>query len=304
MSRYRTCIGYMWFFLTLLIALTLGRVDASKQSVLGCSLYGTCGRRADGDPLPCASPQTPPVTLPDDSLRKLQRLCPALPPGPVCCSPDQVDTLARSLATGLMFLSSCPACASNFQSLFCALTCSPNQAAFARVTATQPGDAGVNGTVKTAVAELDFFVAPEFAQALFDACDHVVYPSLNMRSLDIVGGGATTAQQFLEFLGLQKDQRVPPAGSPFQINFPEPPAWPADLAAPLNDTLPGCGDPAYLCSCGDCPAARGCAAPGPDDSAARRRARVRAEERRTRNGASGCAIWTCLHLCVYMRVCL
>lgn len=80
--------------------------------------------------------------------------------------------------------------------------------------------------------------------------------------MKFVGGGAGNYSEWLAFLGLVKDRRVPPAGSPFQINFPREvnPGF-----RPLNASLPGCGDPRFQCSCGDCSSAPGCSAEGTDD---------------------------------------
>jgi len=55
-----------------------------------------------------------------------------------------------------IFLVGCPACNHNFKHFFCLLTCSPDQAAFANVTAAQTAnDTGASN----AVAEMGYFVA-------------------------------------------------------------------------------------------------------------------------------------------------
>ena len=55
-----------------------------------------------------------------------------------------------------IFLVGCPACAHNFKHFFCLLTCAPDQATFANVTAAQTApDTGAANTV----AEMDYFVA-------------------------------------------------------------------------------------------------------------------------------------------------
>ena len=74
--------------------------------------------------------------------------------------------------------------------------------------------------------------------------------------MTFIGGGAKNGQEWLDFLGQIKDKRVPPIGSPFQINFNARPAAPA--IAPVDTPLPGCGDAALTCSCADCPPAPGC----------------------------------------------
>ncbi len=80
----------------------------------------------------------------------------------------------------------------------------------------------------------------------------VVYAAANLRAMSFIGGGAETFQDFFEFLGTVKDKRVPPAGSPFQINFPGESKTPKGMA-PANETVPPCWDSALKCSCGDCP---------------------------------------------------
>lgn len=66
---------------------------------------------------------------------------------PACC-------LAQ-IQVASIFLVGCPACNHNFKHFFCLLTCSPDQATFANVTAVQPAaDTGA-----TAIAEADYFVA-------------------------------------------------------------------------------------------------------------------------------------------------
>lgn len=81
--------------------------------------------------------------------------------------------------------------------------------------------------------------------------------------MNFMGGGATTGQEWLDFLGLVKDKRVPPVGSPFQLNFnpggSSTPGVPPEIH-PAEEALPGCGDPLFLCSCADCPPAPGCKA--------------------------------------------
>ena len=129
--------------------------------------------------------------------------------------------------------------------------------------------------------------------------------------------GAKDYQEWFDFIGLVKDKRFPPVGSPFQMNFPPGPppggycsvemvgqhlgntssgkglrtvgmhlqvpqasmpcpcrpesALPACLPsptltesiAPLNSSIPSCGEGALACSCGDCPSAPGCEPPPP-----------------------------------------
>ena len=79
-----------------------------------------------------------------------------------------------------------------------------------------------------------------------------MYAAANLKAMSFIGGGAQNFQDFFEFLGTVKDKRVPPAGSPFQINFPGEPRTPRGMVA-VNETVPPCWSSALRCSCGDCP---------------------------------------------------
>jgi Niemann-Pick C1 protein len=68
--------------------------------------------------------------------------------------------------------------------------------------------------------------------------------------MDFIGGGAENYTDFLAFLGRESF-----LGSPFQINFPRPSAYPEDGMAGREMTPRRCNDedPAYRCACIDCP---------------------------------------------------
>lgn len=100
--------------------------------------------------------------------------------------------------------------------------------------------------------------SPEPSSLLQD----VKFGAANLPAMNFMGGGATNGQEWLDFLGTVKDKRVPPVGSPFQLNFnpggnstPVPPE-----ITPAQEKLPTCGDPLFMCSCADCPPAPGCQA--------------------------------------------
>jgi len=165
--------------------------------------------------------------------------------------------MEKGLRMANVFIIGCPACAHNFKHLFCSLFCSPDQAAFTDVTAAQEPFAERNGTC---VKEVSFYLDEGFKAALFDSCKDVVYSAANQKAMTYIGNGATDAQEFLEFLGLVKDNKTIPVGSPFQMNFPvlaHAPAIPPHIV-PLHDALPACGSPDFRCSCGDCPSAPAC----------------------------------------------
>ncbi|KAJ3358834.1 hypothetical protein GGF32_009930 [Allomyces javanicus] len=210
-----------------------------------CAMYGQCGSRSFfSPPLNCAVDM--PAKDPTTKLRAhLVQLCgDRYAQGPVCCDAAQVDTLEASIQIANRFVQPCPACWENLKTFWCDFSCSPDQASFVNVTATEKF---ASGTVATAV---EYHVAPKFSTALFDSCKDIKFGGDNRFVMDFVGGGAKTPQEFLDFMGAPKPEV---GGSPFPIKFPvqstldlrphNPPA------VPCNAT-----DSALRCSCMDCAA--------------------------------------------------
>lgn len=101
---------------------------------------------------------------------------------------------------------------------------------------------------KTMVTEVDQLVPDEYKRGFFDSCKDVKFGPSNANAMDFIGGGASTPDEFLKFLGDEKA-----IGSPFQINFPksysEPDMSPRDMEAKKCSDE----DPNYRCACIDCP---------------------------------------------------
>ncbi|KNE62121.1 hypothetical protein AMAG_07367 [Allomyces macrogynus ATCC 38327] len=210
-----------------------------------CAMYGQCGKRSFlAPPLNCAVDMS--AKDPNAKLRThLVQLCgERYAQGPVCCDAAQVDTLEASIQIANRFVQPCPACWENLKTFWCDFSCSPDQASFVNVTATEKFPAG------TAATAVEYHVAPKFSTALFDSCKDIKFGGDNRFVMDFVGGGAKTPQEFLDFMGAPKPEV---GGSPFPIKFPvqstldfrphNPPS------VPCNST-----DTALRCSCMDCAA--------------------------------------------------
>ena len=210
--------------------------------------------------MPC-SYNGPAQPLGGGALDKLQEVCPQLAAesegNNYCCTEEQLEELQVQIQMASIFLIGCPACDHNFKHFFCLMTCSPDQATFTNITAMQPSP---DHPDLEAVAEMAVYVDAALGEAMFDSCKDVVYAVANEKAMKFVGGGANNYREWFEFIGLVKDKRFPPTGSPFQIDFPE-----EDLSGLMSfmmDHIPGCGDPgSQTCSCGDCPSAPGCSPP-------------------------------------------
>ncbi|KAI5778092.1 sterol-sensing domain of SREBP cleavage-activation-domain-containing protein [Geopyxis carbonaria] len=165
--------------------------------------------------------------------------------GPVCCNGDQIETLSSNLKRAESMIASCPACKANFFNLFCSFTCSPNQSLFVNITGVEQTSSG-----KDVVEEVDYFVSQTYAEGFYNSCKDVKFSATNGYVMDLIGGGAKNAKDFLSFLG----RKSPTFGSPFQINFPPK----SDLGGnmkEMHDSPKKCNDEdvAYRCACLDCP---------------------------------------------------
>jgi Niemann-Pick C1 protein len=139
-------------------------------------------------------------------------------------------------------IGSCPACRNNFHDFFCSFTCSPRQADFLNVTATQTTSEG-----KTGVKSIDFHVSPTYGTGFYDSCKGVQAGSTF--AMDLIGGGAKDYSGFFRFLGQEKNDGL---GSPFRIDFPA--SAPEGLGQ-LDQRARNCADDdlANRCTCVDCP---------------------------------------------------
>ena len=63
------------------------------------------------------------------------------------------------------------------------------------------------------------------------SCKDVTFSAANIPAMSFLGGGAKNYKEWFDFMGLVKDKRDPPAGSPFQIDFPDCPAPGGTLGA-------------------------------------------------------------------------
>ncbi|PCH41134.1 multidrug efflux transporter AcrB transmembrane domain-containing protein [Wolfiporia cocos MD-104 SS10] len=207
-----------------------------------CAMRGSCGSKDwFGKPLPC--PYDGPASEQDVDRDLLVSLCGAeYVAGPTCCTTDQLETMRDNLCLAENIISSCPACRNNFRQFWCSFTCSPNQATFLNVTSIQQSRTG-----QDAVKSVNFYVSERFGSGFFDSCKSIKVGSTNGYAMDLIGGGAKSYDEFLKFMGDEKDM-----GSPFQINYPS--TAPPDLS--FFDTTPrNCADNDLesKCACIDCP---------------------------------------------------
>lgn len=216
-----------------------------------------------------------------------------------CCTTDQLETLQANLQQAEPLLALCPACKLNFRDFFCSFTCSPDQSLFVSVIETQNLFSAATDTSSVfgaaseenewheeaggehgpAVKRIAFHVDSAFGQGFYDSCKSVKFGATNGYAMDLIGGGAKNWTSFLDYMGTEvrwlcpfhfgheqaniAAQR-PGLGSPFTINFPQPPKSlpsspedePTDDSIEAYDQQPrSCAsdDPSSRCACADCP---------------------------------------------------
>ena len=84
-----------------------------------------------------------------------------------CCAPDQILTLLDQLSLTAKLIGRCPSCYYNFRSLFCSMTCHPQQSRFMAVkefgnSTKYPG--------KLTVESITYELADDFPQRIIDSC--------------------------------------------------------------------------------------------------------------------------------------
>ncbi|KAL4924187.1 sphingolipid transporter NCR1 [Aspergillus undulatus] len=227
-------------------SLSLAQGETKIHEKGRCAIRSHCGKQSFfGGELPC--PDNDLAREPEAAVReKLVNLCgPKWQDGPVCCEDEQIDALSTNLKLAEGIISSCPACVDNFFNIFCTFTCSPDQSLFINVTKTEPGNSG-----KDLVTEIDNLWSEEYQSGFYDSCKNVKNGASGGKAIDFIGGGAKNYSQFVKFLG---DKKL--LGSPFQINYrTEPPENPQGMEAlQIHPKACNDADPAYRCSCVDCP---------------------------------------------------
>ena len=113
----------------------------------------------------------------------------------------------------------CPSCARNLRSIFCSMTCDPQQSNFLSPNETMEYlDPKTNKTL-TLITILNYHISENFVQGLYDSCSEVVNPSSNSLALTTYCGNwgeDCDAHRLLDSMGLGEDHG---GFSPFDIYF-------------------------------------------------------------------------------------
>uniref|UniRef100_A0A8C8ZF85 NPC intracellular cholesterol transporter 1 n=1 Tax=Prolemur simus TaxID=1328070 RepID=A0A8C8ZF85_PROSS len=224
-----------------------------------CVWYGECGI-ASGDKRYNCKYSGPPKPLPKDGYDLVQEHCPGFffDNVSLCCDVQQLRTLKDNLQLPLQFLSRCPSCFYNLLTLFCELTCSPQQSQFLNVTATEDYVDPATNQTRTNVKELQYYVGQSFANAMYNACRDVEAPSSNDKALGLLCGkdaAACNATNWIEYMFNKDNGQAPFTITPIFSDLP------LHGMEPMNNATKGCDESVDEvtgpCSCQDCSATCG-----------------------------------------------
>jgi len=112
----------------------------------------------------------------------------------------------------VQILSRCPACFHNFVSLFCHLTCDPEQSNFLAADEVKTTD-----KQQKAISKVTYAISETFGVGMFNSCRDVQNPSSGKHALDMLCGmeaSKCTPKDWLKYMGDTKTPMVP-----FTINF-------------------------------------------------------------------------------------
>ncbi|KAM8966900.1 NPC intracellular cholesterol transporter 1 [Pelodytes ibericus] len=228
---------------------TLGITVVSAQH---CVWYGECP--IEGQKYNCEY-SGPPKPLPDEGHTLLQQLCPSLYYGnvSVCCNIEQLNTLNSNLQLPLQFLSRCPSCFFNLMTLFCELTCSPQQSEFLNVTATINPSSPDPLNVNKSITDMQYYIGERFANAMFNACKDVEAPSSNVKALSLMCGKDMedcNATNWIQYMFDKNNGQIPFTITPIFSDVP------LLEMVPMNNVTKGCNESVdedgAPCSCQDC----------------------------------------------------
>ena len=200
-------------------------------------------------------------------LETLISFCPNLYTGNdtvTCCDYDQLKTLVKSMNFPAPMYSRCPSCWADYRDLFCASTCNPHMSKFLQVQATNESTnvSNICPNPPCQILQIGYLLTEEYANTLYNACDHVQFPSSNR---PVIGSfcGSRTAEQCNATYFLNYQGSTANGFAPFEINFTIIDHYPG--YEPYNRKLYRCNEALNgthcggACSCSDCPAS--CPAP-------------------------------------------
>lgn len=192
------------FFLIAATADTVFAIDetaGAASSAVKCVMRGVCDK--DGLRAPCTYDGEPKSIESASSRQELEAVCGDVLGNvsqPLCCDGTQAEDFAESLQSAKAIgLDNCPACSVNFRTLLCQMICSPRQAEFIQLV-----ESALSEEKERYVSSLNYYVAPEFVQGLFDSCkdSRSKIPSIGLFNF-ICGrwGADCTPERWLGFLG-------------------------------------------------------------------------------------------------------
>lgn len=182
-------------------------------------------------------------------------VCPEYQHTNVCCKPAQLASLYSNMQQAASILVRCPSCYANFKKFWCLFTCDPNQSLF--VTPRCTTDWIQSWDTNATLLEVGISVNQNFEQGFYDSCANTKMTATG-DSVMTAFGGATSASEFIDFLGFTSGLPIDLGGTGMHIVFDYITSSAVNVTAPINNTTPlgmdGALQPCQTtCSCTDCP---------------------------------------------------
>lgn len=139
-----------------------------------CLMNSVCNNKYGGvtRKSPCYNVHSPINNITDDDFYDLLTVhCPHMFDSngellhPICCSPDQEESITRLIQSVDLIKRGCPSCAINTKKYFCNLYCYPNQNELIRVEKKLKNTG--------AIVNITYFIDEQFAKRLFHSCKDV-----------------------------------------------------------------------------------------------------------------------------------
>jgi Niemann-Pick C1 protein len=169
----------------------------------------------------------------------------------VCCSIEQVESIQSNVAKSASLIARCPSCLANFERFFCAMTCSPDQSLFI-TPLTLFNDSDPLSWVRS----IGFAVYTPFAEAMYDSCKDIKFPSTGGSVMTVLGG----SKNYTDFLGYlaYSSGLSPPLGALMDIKLSYETTSVDEITGAIPNTTVAGASPlsepcSTSCSCTDCP---------------------------------------------------
>lgn len=165
---------------------------------------------------------------------------------PVCCTPNQVQTMENSIQMAEGIFGRCQTCLKNLMKSICGLACDPEQDKYLTVTENRFS----NIFNKNYTFSVDYRIDVEYTTNAYESCKQVVHPSSGRQAMELACGTEASKCNPDKWFFYMGDPPINPL-VPFKINYVNS----DDVDARFTAETKRCEEAyegSYACSCVDC----------------------------------------------------